>query len=250
MNTDFIIPAIDIMDGKLVRLTQGDYNRRSAYNTDPLSMARSFEDAGLTRIHLVDLDGARAGAVQQLSVLEKIARNTKLVIDFGGGIKTGNDVRAVLNAGAQIITVGSIAVKQPELLQEWITIFGADKFFVGADVQQEKIKINGWLQDGGIDIYSFIQKMCSIGAQHFFCTDISKDGAMQGPAVTLYKNIIAKFPTISLTASGGVAGMDDIHHLKQAGCTAVIIGKAIYEGKITLEGLRSFNHSPINDSSC
>lgn len=238
---NFIIPAIDIIDGRLVRLTRGDFAQQAIYDKDPLSMAKSFELIGLSRLHLVDLDGARSGKIQNLPVLEKIAKDTSLVIDFGGGIQSRNDILDVLNAGAQMITIGSIAVKQPELLKEWISEFGPDKFFIGADVQEEQLKINGWLQEGGIDIYSFIENMNSIGVQYFFCTDILKDGALQGTSLDLYKNIITKFPGISLTASGGVSCMNDIIDAQNVGCKGVIVGKAIYEGRITLQLLKEFN---------
>lgn len=240
-NNNFIIPAIDIIEGKLVRLTQGDFAKQSVYEKDPLTMAKLFEDAGIKRLHLVDLDGAKAGKIKNLAVLESIARRTNLLIDFGGGIKTGDDVKNVLNAGAQIITIGSMAVKQPDLLQEWLITFGQEIFFIGADVLNEQIKIHGWLEEGGVDIYSFVENMIRIGVQHIFCTDISKDGALQGTSLALYKKIIEKFPGISLTASGGVASIKDISEAKAAGCKAVIVGKAIYEGRISLKELKKFN---------
>jgi phosphoribosylformimino-5-aminoimidazole carboxamide ribotide isomerase len=239
----FIIPAIDIIDGKAVRLTHGDFSKKKIYNANPLEVAKAFEGAGLKRLHLVDLDGAKAGKIRNLEVLNKIAVNTTLQIDFGGGVKTKQDVVSVLNAGAHLITIGSIAVKQPELLEEWVSETGAGQFFIGADVDDKQIKISGWLQDGGIDIYSFLQKMINIGFNNFFCTDIKMDGALQGTSIDLYKEIRSKFPAIKLTASGGVANIEDVIAAKEAGCNAVIIGKAIYEGLISLNDLSKINSS-------
>ena len=233
-----IIPAIDIINGKCVRLTHGDYAQQKVYNENPLEVAKQFEDAGITRLHVVDLDGAKAGAIINLKVLELIASQTKLVIDFGGGIKRINDVESVFNAGASIATIGSMAVKHPELLEEWLMEFGADKFLIGADVLEEKIKISGWLEDGGINIFDFIGKMIGLGVTNIFCTDISKDGAMQGPSIDLYKKIMEEHPEINLIASGGVTTIDDVIKLKEIGCTGAIIGKAIYEGVVPLNPLK------------
>jgi len=236
-----IIPAIDIINGKCVRLTKGDYDRKIIYHDDPLDAAKSFEDAGLQRLHIVDLDGAKAGSIQNLKVLESIASNTKLIIDFGGGIKNINDVSSVFNAGAAIVTLGSIAVKKPEVVEEWLMEFGADKILIGADVLDEKIKISGWLEDAGISIYDFIAKMLALGVLHIFCTDIAKDGVMTGPSIELYKNIMQQFPSLQFIASGGVSTLEDVIELQNIGCSGVIIGKAIYEGKITLAQLSKFN---------
>ena len=236
-----IIPAIDIINGKCVRLSKGDYSKKIVYHDDPLAAAKSFEEAGLQRLHIVDLDGAKAGTIQNLNVLETIASNTNLKIDFGGGIKNINDVSNVFNAGASIVTLGSIAVKCPEIVEEWLMEFGADKILIGADVLNEKIKIGGWLEDGGISIFEFIGKMVADGAQNIFCTDISKDGMMKGPSVDLYKKIIEEFPSVNLIASGGVSSIEDVIKLKDAGCGGVIIGKAIYEGKIALSQLSTLN---------
>jgi len=236
-----IIPAIDIINGKCVRLTRGDYAQQKIYNENPLEIAKQFEDAGITRLHIVDLDGAKAGTIINLKVLELIAGNTKLVIDFGGGIKRINDVESIFNAGAAIATIGSMAVKHPELLEEWLMEFGADKFLIGADVLDEKIKISGWLEDGGIDIFTFIGRMIGLGVTNIFCTDISKDGVMGGPSIDLYKKILEEHPEINLIASGGVSSVNDIIQLKEIGCTGAIIGKAIYEGLITLEELLIHN---------
>jgi phosphoribosylformimino-5-aminoimidazole carboxamide ribotide isomerase len=235
-----IIPAIDIIDGKCVRLTKGDYNQQKVYNENPVEVAKQFEAAGLKRLHVVDLDGAKAGKLVNLNVLEVIASATELVIDFGGGIKNINDVNSVFNAGAAMATIGSLAVKEPATIKEWITLFGKEKFFIGADVLNKKIKINGWIEDGGIDVFDFIRSMVDIGATNLFCTDISKDGMMQGAAVELYRQLINAEPSIALTASGGVTTMNDLEEVKKAGCAGAIIGKAIYEGTISLQQLSSF----------
>ncbi len=232
-----IIPAIDIINGKCVRLTKGDYAQQKVYNENPVEVAKQFADAGLQRVHIVDLDGAKTGKIVNIAVLEAIASATKLVIDFGGGIKNINDIGNVFSAGAAMATIGSLAVKHPELLEEWLMEFGADKFLIGADVLEGKIKISGWLEDGGIDIFTFIGKMIGLGATNIFCTDISKDGAMEGPSVELYKQIIEQHPEINLIASGGVTTMDDVMELKEIGCSGAIIGKAIYEGNISLQQL-------------
>lgn len=232
-----IIPAIDVINGKCVRLTKGDFAKQKIYNDNPLDVARTFEDAGLQRLHIVDLDGAKAGIIKNLKVLESIASNTDLVIDFGGGIKNIEDVSSVFNAGANIVTLGSIAVKSPEIVEEWLLEFGTDKILIGADVLDEKIKISGWLEDGGITIFEFTGKMLAIGAQNIFCTDISKDGVMQGPAIQLYREIIERYPSIHLIASGGVSKIEDVLRVKNIGCSGIIIGKAIYEGKISLQEL-------------
>ena len=236
-----IIPAIDIINGKCVRLTRGDYAQQKVYDDNPVDVAKQFSEAGIQRVHLVDLDGAKAGKIVNLAVLEAIASATSLVIDFGGGIKNINDVGSIFNAGAAMATIGSLAVKHPELLEEWLMEFGASKFLIGADVLEGKIKISGWLEDGGIDIFSFIGKMIGLGASNIFCTDISKDGAMEGPSVELYKKIMEQHPEINLIASGGVTNIDDVIELKAIGCGGAIIGKAIYEGNITLQQLLSIN---------
>ena len=237
----FIIPAIDIIDGKCVRLTHGDFSQQKIYNENPVEVAKEFESAGIKRLHLVDLDGAKAGQIKNIKVLENIAKATSLQIDFGGGIKEETDVKNVFNAGASMATIGSLAVKQPQLLAQWISEYGSDKFFIGADVYEEKIKISGWLEDGAIDIFSFLKKMLVIGATQFFCTDIQKDGAMQGTSVELYKKIIEHFPGIQLIASGGVTTTNDIELVKAAGCNGAIIGKAIYEGLLSLTDLKKYN---------
>ena len=234
-----IIPAIDIIDGKCVRLTQGDYAQKKVYNEHPLEVAKAFEDAGLERLHLVDLDGAKAGSVKNWKVLEMIAGKTGLVIDFGGGIKTEEDLGIVLNSGAALATIGSLAVKDRELFAGWLQAYGADKFLLGADVKEEKIAVGGWLETTDIWIYDFIEDYLHKGVKNLFCTDVSKDGLLEGPSLDLYRNILQKFPELHFIASGGVSSMGDLFQLSSIGCAGVIIGKAIYEGRITLEELRT-----------
>lgn len=235
-----IIPAIDIIDGKCVRLTQGDYSQKKIYNEHPLEVAKQFEDAGLERLHLVDLDGAKAGAVKNWKVLETIAVRTSLVIDFGGGIKKEDDVKIVFQSGAALATVGSIAVKHEQELLSWAKKYGAEKFLLGADVKDEKIAVSGWLEETGIWVFDFIRRYVDNGFTQVFCTDVSKDGLLQGPSIDLYKKIIAEFPSLYFIASGGVSNMKDLEELSEAGCKAAIIGKAIYENRILIEDLVSF----------
>lgn len=235
-----IIPAIDIIDGKCVRLTEGDYSKKTIYNEHPLEVAKEFEGAGLQRLHLVDLDGAKAGAVKNWKVLETIAGKTSLVIDFGGGIKREEDVTIVFNSGAALATVGSVAVKEETKFLSWLQQFGADKFLLGADVKNEKIAVGGWLETTDIWIYDFIEKYITHGVQQLFCTDVSKDGRLEGPSTELYKNIIQKFPQLHFIASGGVSSLADLEELRDAGCSGAIVGKAIYEGRVSLEDLKRF----------
>lgn len=235
-----IIPAIDIIDGKCVRLTQGDYSQKKIYNEHPLEVAKQFEGAGLRRLHLVDLDGAKQKAVKNWKVLETIASKTKLVIDFGGGITSENDVKIVFDSGAKLATVGSIAVKNEFEFVKWLLIFGADKFLLGADVKDKMIAIHGWLETTDKSIFDFIKNYISKGVQQIFCTDVSKDGKLEGPSADLYKEIIAKFPELYFIASGGVASIKDLELLKETGCKGVIIGKAIYENRISLDELKTF----------
>jgi len=232
-----IIPAIDIIDGKCVRLTQGDYEQKKIYNEHPLEVAKAFEAAGLQRLHLVDLDGAKAGAVKNWKVLEAIAGKTSLVIDFGGGIKKENDVKIVFEAGARYATIGSLAVKDETTFVQWLSFFGADKFLLGADVKDERIAVGGWLETTGIWVYDFIRKYIDHGVKQIFCTDVSKDGKLEGPATDLYKNIISEFPSLHFIASGGVSSMKDLEALQAIGCRGAIVGKAIYEGHISLKNL-------------
>lgn len=233
----FIIPAIDLIDGKCVRLSQGDYTQKKVYNENPLEVAKQFEAAGIKRLHLVDLDGAKAGAVQNWKVLELLAENTSLRIDFGGGVKTKEDVQGVLNAGAALVTIGSLAVKRRELFLNLVAEFGADKFFIGADVNNERLAVHGWLEQTDVLVYDFINALSSVGLQQFFCTDIAKDGMMEGPSTALYQQILQQCPGITLIASGGVSKWEDLHELKAAGLHGAIVGKAIYEGTIKLENL-------------
>ncbi|MHA4809843.1 1-(5-phosphoribosyl)-5-[(5-phosphoribosylamino)methylideneamino]imidazole-4-carboxamide isomerase [Flavitalea flava] len=232
-----IIPAIDIIEGKCVRLTQGDYSQKKIYNERPLEVAKEFEDAGLRRLHLVDLDGAKAGSVKNWKVLESIAGKTKMVIDFGGGIKTEKDVKVVLNSGAAFATLGSIAVKNGELFVSWLQEYGAERFLLGADVKEEKIAVGGWLETTDRWIYDFIEEYIEKGVKQIFCTDVSKDGLLEGPSLDLYRNILGKFPALHFIASGGVSTIEDVHQLEEIGCKGVIIGKAIYEGRIRLAEL-------------
>ncbi|TDH27852.1 1-(5-phosphoribosyl)-5-[(5-phosphoribosylamino)methylideneamino]imidazole-4-carboxamide isomerase [Segetibacter sp. 3557_3] len=235
-----IIPAIDIIDGKCVRLTQGDYNQKKVYNEHPLEVAKQFEDAGLKRLHLVDLDGAKEGKVKNWKVLEKIAGRTGLEIDFGGGIKTEDDVMIVFESGARFATVGSIAVKDEPLFTSWLASHGAERFLLGADVKEEKIAIHGWLETSNIWVYDFIKKYLDKGVQQIFCTDVSKDGKLEGASTELYKNIISECKGIHLIASGGVSSMDDLYALKEIGCKGAIVGKAIYENRVSLQDLKQF----------
>ena len=236
-----IIPAIDIIEGKCVRLTEGDYSQKIIYNENPLEVAKEFEGAGLQRLHLVDLDGAKAGAVKNWKVLEMITSKTSLIIDFGGGIKQEEDVKIVLNSGAALATVGSIAVKDETKFVSWLQQFGAEKFLLGADVKNEKIAVGGWLETTDIWIYDFIEKYINHGVQQIFCTDVSKDGRLEGPSIELYKNILQKFPQLHFIASGGVSSMKDLDELAEIGCNGAIVGKAIYEGRVTLNELKKFS---------
>lgn len=235
-----IIPAIDIIEGKCVRLTHGDYSQKKVYNEHPLEVAKEFADAGIKRLHLVDLDGAKAGSVKNWKVLETIASKTFLDIDFGGGLKTDKDVQIVFDSGAALATVGSMAVKEEEIFKKWLQFFGASRFLLGADVKNEKITVSGWQEQTDIWIYDFIEKYTEAGIIQIFCTDVSKDGALQGPSIELYKGVVEKFPSLHFIASGGVSSIDDVHQLESVGCKGVIIGKAIYEGKVSLAELKPY----------
>ena len=235
-----IIPAIDIIDGKCVRLTQGDYAQKTIYNENPLEVAKQFEAAGLKRLHLVDLDGAKAGTVKNWAVLQEIAAYTTLSIDFGGGIKKDKDLNIVFESGAAYATIGSLAVKEPDTFLEWLSVYGADKFILGADVKSEKIVVAGWLETTDINIYDFLQDYINKGILQSFCTDVSKDGKLEGPSIDLYKNIVQKFPSLYFIASGGVSCLEDLTALKELGCAGAIVGKAIYEGRIALKDLSNF----------
>jgi len=238
-----LIPAIDIIEGKCVRLTQGNYNLKTVYREDPLELAIKFEDHGIKRLHLVDLDGAKAGRIVNHGVLEKIATKTNLKIDFGGGIKTEQDVDCIFNYGASIATIGSLAVKNKLLFFECIKKYGSEKILLGADVKKEIIQISGWLEETEIHLFDFINENTMAGIKHLFCTDISKDGKMEGPAFDLYKRIIVKHEEIRLIASGGISSMQDVFELEKIGCAGAIIGKAIYEGKINLIDLKKIGYA-------
>jgi len=235
-----IIPAIDLIDGKCVRLSQGDYTRKIIYNENPLEVAKMFEDHGITRLHLVDLDGAKAHHIVNHKVLETITNKTKLIIDFGGGLKTDDDLRIAFECGAQMITGGSIAVKSPDVFESWISKFGASKIILGADVKDEKIAVTGWTEDTDLQLLPFLENYVSKGITKVICTDIAKDGMLQGASVELYKKILQAFPKMYLVASGGVSNIEDLEVLAEAGLPAVIFGKAIYEGRIQLKDLKRF----------
>ena len=235
-----IIPAIDIIDGKCVRLTKGDYSQKTIYNEDPLEVALQFEDAGLKRLHLVDLDGAKSGEVKNWKVLEKIAGKTKLVIDFSGGISTQKNLEITFNSGATYAAVGSIAIKDEFTFSGWLLAFGPGRFIIGADVKDEIIVIKGWTEKTTVTVFDLIEKYKTKGVKKFFCTDINKDGLLQGPSIDLYKKILNEHPSIDLIASGGVTTLKEIEELRETGCHGAIIGKAIYENRISLNDLKRF----------
>ena len=241
-----VIPAIDIIDGKCVRLSQGDFETKKVYSESPLDTAKQFEAAGITRLHMVDLDGARQGKLINLASLSDVASNTNLKLDFGGGIKTKEDVLSVLNAGAGMINIGSIAVKQPALVSAWIDEFGNDKILLGADVRNERIVTQGWQVSTDIGILEFIDDFVSRGIKQIFCTDVAKDGLLEGTSIDLYQKILGKFPGLHLIASGGVTSINDVEALEAIGCAGVIIGKALYEGRIQLGELKKFLAHGIN----
>ncbi|CAM3522082.1 1-(5-phosphoribosyl)-5-[(5-phosphoribosylamino)methylideneamino]imidazole-4-carboxamide isomerase [Flavobacterium gelidilacus] len=235
-----IIPAIDIIDGKCVRLSKGDYNTKKIYNENPLEVAKSFEDAGIEYLHLVDLDGAKSSKIINHKVLEEIASKTKLKIDFGGGLKTNDDLKIAFESGANQITGGSIAVKNPTLFKEWISIYGTDKIILGADANNKKIAVSGWLEESNEEVIPFIQNYQKDGISYVICTDIAKDGMLEGPSFDLYKEILASCEKVKLIASGGISTFDELPKLAELGCEGTIIGKAIYEGRISLKQLENF----------
>jgi phosphoribosylformimino-5-aminoimidazole carboxamide ribotide isomerase len=235
-----IIPAIDIINGKCVRLTEGDYTRMTEYTSSPLELAKMYEANGIERLHLVDLDGAKAGAVQNWQVAEEISSQTKLIVDFGGGVKTKEDVHRIIDLGISYVTVGSIAVKNQDAFLDWILEFGANRFLLGADVRDELIMVSGWTEKSTLSLIPFLEKYCEQGISSVFCTDVSKDGKLEGPSVELYKKIITHFSEMKLIASGGVSSMIDLDTLAEIGCSGVIIGKAIYEHKISIKELTDF----------
>lgn len=235
-----IIPAIDIIDGKCVRLTQGDYAQKKEYHTNPLEVAKKFEDHGIKRLHLVDLDGAKAKKVINYPVLEQITRHTSLKVDFGGGVQSDADLKIVFEMGAQQVTGGSIAIREPETFISWLKNYGADKIILGADAKDRKIAIGGWQESTTNDILEFIKDYHEQGVEYVICTDVAKDGVLQGTSIELYEEILAVAPKVKLIASGGVSGIEDLHRLKEISVRGVIIGKAIYEGHISLKDLKPF----------
>jgi phosphoribosylformimino-5-aminoimidazole carboxamide ribotide isomerase len=235
-----LIPAIDIIDGKCVRLTKGDYTTQQTYNENPLEVAREFEANGINRLHLVDLDGAKKGHIVNYKVLEIIATKTRLTIDFGGGLKTSADLNIAFECGAQMVTGGSIAVKNPSEFEEWIHTFGPEKIILGSDAKDNKVAVSGWQENSNIDLFEFMDNYTKKGITQTICTDISKDGMLQGPAIELYSQILQQFPDLYLIASGGVSSISDIEKLHEANVPAVIFGKAFYEGKIKLKELKPF----------
>lgn len=235
-----LIPAIDLIDGKCVRLSKGDYDTKKVYNENPLEVAKEFEANGIDRLHLVDLDGAKAGRIINYNVLETIASKTGLVIDFGGGLKTTDDLKIAFDSGAQMVTGGSIAVKNEAEFSGWIKKYGSEKIILGSDVKDRKIAVSGWLETSDLELMEFLKDYINKGITKTICTDISKDGMLQGPSVELYKEIMAEFPDLFLIASGGVSNLKDIEVLREAGIPAVIFGKAIYEGRISMDDMKRF----------
>lgn len=232
-----LIPAIDLIDGKCVRLTKGDYDSKKIYNDDPVSQAKEFESLGFKRLHIVDLDGAKSHHVVNDKVLSAVTASTNLIVDFGGGIKTEEDIRKAFDAGASMVTVGSIAVTNPELFLSWLDTFGAERIILGADVRNGMVSINGWKEDSSQHLLPFLKTYMDYGVKNVLCTEISKDGTLAGPAIELYQSLMKAYPDMHLIASGGVASNDDILALENANIPAVVFGKAYYEGKIDVNKL-------------
>lgn len=241
-----LIPAIDLIDGKCVRLTKGDYNQKKIYNENPVEIAKGFEEMGFKRLHVVDLDGARSKHIVNVDVLKAITTETNLIVDFGGGIKSEEDIEKAFANGASMVTIGSIAVTQPELFLKWLDQYGAEKLILGADVKNGMISINGWKEDSAEQLLPFLKKYIDHGVKNVLCTEISKDGTLQGPALQLYQEIMAAYPQLHLIASGGVSSNVDIIALDQAGIPAVVFGKAFYEGKINIPELLTTNKTQID----
>lgn len=235
-----IIPAIDIIDGKCVRLTQGDYDTKKVYNEDPVEVAKMFEAHGIRRLHTVDLDGARSAHIVNYKTIERIADHTSLVIDFGGGIKSDEDIDIAFASGATMVTIGSVAVKKPDLFETWLEKYNDNKIILGADVKNGRISINGWKEEGEDELLPFLHRYVNKGVDNVLCTDISKDGMLEGPALKLYESIMQEFPQLNLIASGGVSCIEDIDLLNLAGIPSVVFGKAIYEGRIKMEELEKY----------
>ncbi|MBQ9203076.1 MAG: 1-(5-phosphoribosyl)-5-[Prevotella sp.] len=233
-----LIPAIDIIDGQCVRLTKGDYDQKTVYRDSPAEVAAEFEKIGFRRLHVVDLDGAKSKHIVNGKALQGITAKTRLKVDFGGGIKTDEDIETAFENGAQMVTVGSIAVKEPERFLSWVNKYGAEHLILGADVRNGKISINGWKEDSEEDLLPFLRRYVNAGVRQVLCTEISKDGTLQGPAIELYRSIMAEYPGLHLIASGGVSSIEDIRELDAAGIPAVVFGKAIYEGCINLRDLK------------
>lgn len=236
----FVIPAIDIIEGKCVRLTKGDYSQKKVYSEDPLELALRFEDIGLQRLHLVDLDGAKAGQIINYRVLEKLATRTSLHIDFGGGLKSDADLKIAFESGAKQITGGTVAVKNPELFLQWLSLYGSDKIILGADARAEKIATHGWLETSSLHLFDFLDNYTQKGVTHAICTDISKDGMLEGSALDLYARIRERLPELNLIASGGVSSVSELESLEDMGCHGAIVGKAIYEGHISMDDLKQY----------
>lgn len=234
-----LIPAIDLIDGKCVRLSQGDYDTKQIYNENPVEVAKEFEAYGIQRLHVVDLDGAASQHVVNYRVLDRIAGQTSLKIDFGGGIKSDEDLVIAFDNGAQMVTLGSVAVKHPELFDKWLGMYGSEKIILGADTKNGKIAVNGWKEESTQELMPFLADYINKGVKKVLCTDISRDGMLEGPSVNLYKQIMEAHPELHLIASGGVSRLDDILALEAAGIPAVVFGKALYEGRITLKELSS-----------
>ena len=232
-----LIPAIDIIEGQCVRLTKGDYDQKTVYRDSPAEVAKEFEEIGFKRLHVVDLDGAKSKHIVNSEVLRRITTDTQLIVDFGGGIKTDEDIEKAFTAGASMVTIGSIAVTNPDLFMGWLEKYGAERIILGADVRHGKVSINGWKEDSSEDLLPFLKKYIDAGVKNVLCTEISKDGTLTGPAIELYQSMMAAYPELHLIASGGVSSIDDIKALEAAGIPAVVFGKAIYEGKINLNEL-------------
>lgn len=236
-----IIPAIDIIDGKCVRLTKGEYSTSKVYADNPLDMAKRFEDCGCSRLHLVDLDGAKARHVVNYKTLETIASSTSLIVDFGGGIKSDEDVHIAFDSGASMVTGGSVAVRSPEIFERWLAQYGDERIILGADARDGMVSTDGWISDSGMPVVPFIKSYFEKGVRQVISTDISTDGTLAGPSVELYKSILAQVPSVTLIASGGVGSLADVESLDLIGLPAVIVGKAIYEGRISLNDMARYN---------
>lgn len=232
-----LIPAIDLIDGKCVRLTKGDYNQKTVYNEDPVLQAKEFERLGFSRLHIVDLDGAKSKHIVNDNVLRAITESTNLIVDFGGGIKSEQDIEKAFNAGAHMVTIGSVAVTHPEMFLSWLKKYGTERIILGADVRNGKVSINGWKEDSAEELLPFLEKYVQAGVSNVLCTEISKDGTLQGPATDLYTQVMAQYPTLHLIASGGVSCNEDIKQLDKNGIPAVVFGKAYYEGRIDISKL-------------